>query len=67
MGLFLLSEPNYEKAVEIPPHILEVDCKGGLRGSEKEGLGCYELCGAETKMSRTALGWSHIPFFLVHN
>jgi hypothetical protein len=67
MGLFLLSEPNYDKAAEIPPHILEVDCKGDLKGSGKEGLGCYDLRGTEIKMSRTTLGSSHIPFFLVRN
>jgi hypothetical protein len=67
MGLFLLSEPNYEKAVEIPPHILEVDCKGDLRGSDGHDLEVdqvdFQALGRKSATSRRDLvTWSDFKF-----
>ena len=77
VGLSLLADSNFECAVELPPHVLELGCQGDLRHQSTSGFvdikGCvlcwepshYLLRGGEIKTSREYWGSTHTPLFLV--
>ena len=78
MGLSLLADSKFEPDIDIPPHLLELDCQGdlGLQSSPKlfdsKGNPCWEpshylLRGGEIKTSGEYWGSTHTPLFSVLN
>ena len=80
MGLSLLAESHFESAVQLPPHLFDMDCEGDLVHQSTSGFvdvgGCalrwepshYLLRGGEINTSRQyrgSAGSTHTPLFLV--
>ena len=63
MGLGLLSDPSFETAFNLPPHLLDLGCEGDLRREPDY----YLLRGGEIESDSEPACSTHIPLSLVLN